>query len=150
MMKTSATKIGLLLVVLTICLTSTAYADGFGFRMQLQDTVTGATVIITDDPASLATTWAAVNAASGGTTVMIDVDPLTGLPSPGVIIYNGLIGENYANVSLPYTETESGIGVLSLSANVGRNGAGPGQLKITIEDNGYTQPTAGTATFTGS
>jgi len=147
MMKTSATKIGLLLVALTVCLTSTAYADGLGFRMELQDLGTGAAVIITDDPASLTTTWAAANAAQPG-TVVIDVDPNTNTP---FIIYNGNVGSLFTDISLVYSQTSAGAGILSLSASVGLNqGVGSGALQITLEDNGYTQPSAGTATFTGS
>ena len=148
MTKISATKMVLMMVVLTVFLGSTAYADGLHFRIRIQDTFTGAAVVITDDPS----TAAAGGIWAGDPTVMIDppVDPSTGLGGPGTIVYNGQIGGDYTNLSLAYTETNTGFGLLSLSATVGRNTAGPGQLVISLEDSGYSQPTAGSANFIGT
>jgi len=153
MMKISATKIALLLVVLTMFLASTAYADGTNFVLRIQDITAGGTgeaVVISDNPASGA--WSISNGygGDGSGTVAIDVDPTSGLASPGTIFYAGTVGGLYTDVSLAYTQTGTGYSILSLSAVVGSSAA-PATIQLTFEDNGYTNPLNGSvANFTGS
>jgi len=127
MMNTSAKKIGFLLVVLTAFFTSSAFAStGLGFKLKIVDKISGAGVVITDDPSS-----------------PMAIDPRVSI-GPSYIQFTGQVGNDFATVSLAYTDqgtSPTPYGQLTLAVqNAGTNNSSGGQLEFIVEDSGYTQP----------
>lgn len=124
MIKASA-KIAVLLVVLTVFLSSSAYASILdNFRLRIEDTNTGAGIVITS-------TNNILNSTGAADTIFTNQE------------FEGITTQ----VTAAYTEET---GILTLSAKVTSNNAGPGQIRITLEDSDYQAYTPPQAIFTGS
>ena len=127
------TRIAVLLFVLMAFFSVTAPANGLGtFRLRIEDPYTGVGRVLTDNQ-----TWGLSNSAG-------DQDS-----APGTLYFSGSV-ENF-NVTIQATTENSdgsGGGVLTLSARVTYAGISNAQIRITLEDSGYTAPAA-TAGFVG-
>jgi len=125
MIKVSA-KVAFLLVVVTVFLSSSAYASSFldSFRLRIEDTVTGAGIVLTSTNTTL-------NSTGGADTIFTNQT------------FEGITTQ----VTAAYTEAT---GILTLSAQVSNNTASPGQIRITLEDRDYAAYVPPAATFTGS
>jgi len=116
-------KIAVLLALLTVFLTGSAYASIFdSFRLRIEDLGTGAGIVLTSTNTSLNTT---------GTADTIFTDQA----------FEGMT----THVTAAYTEAT---GILTLSAQVQSLSAG--HIRITLEDSDYTAHVPPAAVFTGS
>jgi len=124
MIKVSA-KVAFLLVVVTVFLSSSAYASFLdSFRLRIEDTTTGAGIVLTSTNTTL-------NSTGGADTIFTNQT------------FEGITTQ----VTAAYTEAT---GILTLSAQVSNNTASPGQIRITLEDRDYAAYVPPAATFTGS
>jgi hypothetical protein len=157
-MKRSAIKVVLLLSVMMALVATTAYAEGNNFSITVTDVASGATVTINDDPSVVAAggvfnnpncsaLGSTVGGYGGGCQVSIN-DPLQG---PGTIQFNGYVGNYHTSFSMAFTDTpttnggNTNYGGLQLNGNFGSTTTSAGQLLITVQDSGYSQPPANTA-----
>ena len=123
-----------LLAVLTACVfcTSAAYADSF--RLRVENLRTGKGVVITDGAAG-------------------DIYPFSAsVTPPGVIVYAGTIDGFIFNVttgiSKPLIGGVNNYAELDLNS-INVKGNGPGTLRITLEDSGYTSGPDGALSAVG-
>jgi hypothetical protein len=136
MIKTSA-KIAFLLAMLTVFLSSAYASTTTTFRLRIEDTATGAGLVITSTNGTLNSQGLAQ-------------------ASDGSVIYTSQQFEDISvHLTAAYTENAANTGILTLSVNLstvnqGPRATSPAQIRITLEDRDYTQPAPGAATFTGT
>ncbi len=122
MMKTSI-NVAVLLALLTVFLTGSAYASIFdSFRLRIEGVHTGAGIVLT-------TTKTTLNSTGTADTIFTDQQ------------FEGIT----THVTAAYTEAT---GILTLSAQV--QSLGLGQIRITLEDSDYAALVPPAAVFTGS